>query len=135
MAFVRAGDQAAVDERREHVASLLVRGATIRSITSTLNDAGIVCSREIVRLDIKAIEREWRKRCAAVVDAHRAQLLACYWDVYADARESSNLSAAREALGAIGAMLGTAAAPKAPLGPNGQPAPVLFVVGVSEGEV
>lgn len=134
------GEAALIQERREIIASLLCRGVnSLRRISDELDaiyaERGDAPghSHVTVRKDIQAIEAEWRKRCAATVDAHRARLLACYWDVYQAARDARDLSAALAALGAIGAMLGTAAAPKAPLGPDGKP--VLYIVGVPEGAV
>lgn len=133
--YSTAGEQALMQERRDEIASLLCRGVTsLRKIQAALDEVfkgradAPGHSHQTVSKDIKAIETEWRKRCAAKVDDHRARLLACYWDIYDEARQKEQLDTAMGALGSIGVMLGANAAPKAAVDEKG--AVVKYIYGV-----
>lgn len=136
MGLSKTGNEAAILERRERVASLLVRGATERSIQAELlKDPKVACSIGTVHSDIKAIEAEWRRRCARVIDKHRADLLACYWDIYAEARAKDALGTAMDALASIGVLLGANAPPLAPVDEKGRAVTIAVLGNVTMSEL
>ena len=68
--------QAAIEERRQMVAHLRVRGATIREIATHLRTKGISRSIGTVHRDTKIIEEEWRQHARQDIATHKARQLA-----------------------------------------------------------
>ena len=80
---LNTSNQAIIDERRRHVASMRLRGMTQREIEGNLPRLKIVnpkggkpYSLGTVNADIKAIREDWRKRAAADMAEHVARLVA-----------------------------------------------------------
>ena len=74
---------ARIAERREAVAALRLRGATIREIQRKLSGLGIVnhdtgqpFSRGVVANDIKFLEKQWQDKAARHIDELKANQLA-----------------------------------------------------------
>lgn len=72
-----------IEARRERVAQLRLRGLTQRAIVEALAAEGVVNAETgqpwsvgTIAGDLKALQRDWKKRAAAHVDEHRAQQLA-----------------------------------------------------------
>ena len=72
------------EERRRHVARLLVRGLTVLEVTKAMaTDLGQVnpetsqpWSFETIRLDYRFLKRQWRKEAAADTSDHLGRMLA-----------------------------------------------------------
>lgn len=89
---------AVVAARRQRVASLRLKGATLREIQGILQSEGRPASLGTVHSDLKALEAEWEEQAAADIAQHRTRQLAELAEVKREAWRDGRLSLVLQAL-------------------------------------
>ena len=111
---VNEAEQAVIERRRVLVASLRLRGLSLRRISDAMAQAnpetgrpypaalnphtGLAWSHKTVHEDVQELEKRWREESLAEITEHKAIILASLRDVYEEARRLKDLNAALRAL-------------------------------------
>lgn len=113
---LNSSHRAIIEQRREAVARLRVRGRSIREIQAEMAAEGLVNPADgepwsvgTVTGDIKALEKRWQAAAAADIAAHKARQLARLEEHYREAWTAADLREVRENVKLSMALLGTEA--------------------------
>ena len=99
--------RARIDERREVVARLRLRGASIREIAKHCRQMGLARSLSTIHKDLRAIQEDWRSHARQDIATHKARQLAELNELRRAAWQSKDYRLALSVLREEIALLGT----------------------------